>query len=82
MRFASVYKRFKTLEELVDEAKAVIDAKRFEDPTQGRLFLAGNGDAQAGGGRRGGAVANGVVEQGRGRKRKTAVQNEAGASTE
>jgi len=40
VRFASVYKQFKTLEELVDEAKAVIDAKRFEDdPTQGRLFL-------------------------------------------
>lgn len=40
VRFASVYKQFKTLEELVDEARAVIDAKRFEDdPTQGRLFL-------------------------------------------
>jgi transcriptional repressor NrdR len=39
VRFASVYKQFKTLEELVDEAKAVLDAKRFEDPTQGRLFL-------------------------------------------
>lgn len=39
VRFASVYRQFKTLEELVDEAKAVIDAKRFEDPTQGKLFL-------------------------------------------
>jgi transcriptional repressor NrdR len=39
VRFASVYKHFKTLEELVDEAKAVLDAKRFEDPTQGKLFL-------------------------------------------
>lgn len=39
VRFASVYKQFKTLEELVDEAKAVLDAKRFEDPTQGRLFI-------------------------------------------
>lgn len=39
VRFASVYKQFKTLEELVDEAKAVIDARRFEDPEQGRLFL-------------------------------------------
>ncbi|MCS7033681.1 MAG: hypothetical protein NZ561_06755, partial [Phycisphaerae bacterium] len=39
VRFASVYKHFKTLEELVEEAKAVLDAKRFEDPTQGRLFL-------------------------------------------
>lgn len=39
VRFASVYRRFKTLEELVDEARAVIDAKRFEDPGQGRLFV-------------------------------------------
>ena len=39
VRFASVHKQFKTLEELVDEAKAVIDARRFEDPTQGRLFI-------------------------------------------
>ncbi|HEX4056482.1 MAG TPA: transcriptional regulator NrdR [Tepidisphaeraceae bacterium] len=38
VRFASVYKQFKTLEELVDEAKAVIDARRYEDPSQGRLF--------------------------------------------
>jgi len=39
VRFASVYRQFKTLEELVAEARAVIDAKRFEDPDQGRLFL-------------------------------------------
>src|SRR4051794_4339485 len=39
VRFASVYRQFKTLEELVEEAKAVIDAKRVEDPTQGRLFI-------------------------------------------
>src|SRR5947207_3644764 len=39
VRFASVYRQFKTLEELVEEAKAVIDAKRYEDPGQGRLFV-------------------------------------------
>jgi transcriptional repressor NrdR len=39
VRFASVYRQFKTLEELVDEARAVLDAKRFEDPTQGSLFV-------------------------------------------
>lgn len=39
VRFASVYRRFKTLEELVDEARAVIDARRYEDPEQGRLFI-------------------------------------------
>ena len=38
VRFASVYRQFKTLEELVDEAKAVIDAQRYEDPGQGVLF--------------------------------------------
>src|SRR3954452_16216187 len=45
VRFASVYRQFKTLEELVDEAKAVIDAKRFEDPEQGKLFLESSGKA-------------------------------------
>lgn len=40
VRFASVYRQFKTLEELVDEARAVIDARRYEDPPgQGRLFI-------------------------------------------
>ena len=39
VRFASVYRQFKTLEELVEEARAVIDAKRLEDPTQGKLFI-------------------------------------------
>lgn len=47
VRFASVYRQFKTVEELIDEAKAVIDAHRFEDPTQGKLFVEPpeNGDA-------------------------------------
>jgi transcriptional repressor NrdR len=39
VRFASVHRRFKTVEELMDEARAVIDARRFEDPDQGHLFL-------------------------------------------
>ena len=40
VRFASVYRQFKTIEELIDEAKAVVDARRYEDdPTQGKLFL-------------------------------------------
>src|SRR3954447_6050717 len=42
VRFASVYRQFRTLEELVDEAKAVLDAQRFEDPSQGRLFIEPN----------------------------------------
>jgi transcriptional repressor NrdR len=40
VRFASVYRQFKTLEDLVDEARAVLDARRYEDPGQGRLFIA------------------------------------------
>jgi transcriptional repressor NrdR len=39
VRFASVHRRFQTLDELVDNARAVIDARRFEDPDQGRLFI-------------------------------------------
>lgn len=40
VRFASVYRQFKTLEELVGEAQAVLDARRYEDPPgQGRLFV-------------------------------------------
>ncbi len=39
VRFASVYRQFKTVEELIEEARAVLDAKRFEDPTQGTLFI-------------------------------------------
>ncbi len=47
VRFASVYRQFKTVEELIEEAKAVIDAKRFEDPDQGKLFLDASGGAGA-----------------------------------
>jgi transcriptional repressor NrdR len=39
VRFASVYRQFKTLEELVDEARAVLDARRYDDPEQGKLFI-------------------------------------------
>jgi len=39
VRFASVYRQFKTLDDLVQEAKAVLDAQRYEVPGQGRLFL-------------------------------------------
>ena len=39
VRFSSVYRQFKTLEDLVEEAKAVLDAQRYEVPGQGRLFV-------------------------------------------
>ncbi len=39
VRFASVYRQFKTLEDLVSESQAVLDAMRYETPGQGRLFI-------------------------------------------
>lgn len=75
VRFASVYKQFKTLEDLVEEAKAVIEARQFEDPSQGVLFVdaahpAGNGDAA-----RGDAVGeNGVEGSGRQRAARRGVK--------
>ena len=39
VRFASVYQEFKTLEDLMEEARAVLEATRGEDPEQGRLFF-------------------------------------------
>ena len=39
VRFASVYRKFQTVEELMNEAQAVLDMRRFEDPTQGTLFI-------------------------------------------
>jgi len=49
VRFASVYRQFKTLEELMDEARAVIDAHRYDVPGQGRLFLEGHAAPPAAG---------------------------------
>jgi transcriptional repressor NrdR len=47
VRFASVYRRFKTLDELVREAKAVIDTRHHDMPGQGRLFIEPPEDADA-----------------------------------
>lgn len=49
VRFASVYRQFKTLDDLVDEARAVLDARRYEDPGQGRLFIEESAAAEANG---------------------------------
>lgn len=38
VRFASVYRRFATLEELIDEARLVIEARQYDIPGQGKLF--------------------------------------------
>lgn len=84
VRFASVYKQFKTLEELIAEAKAVMDARLFEDPSQGVLWVdaarsQNNGQGVDGGNGRGNGRANEPNENGaagvepkRGRGAKTA----------
>jgi transcriptional repressor NrdR len=66
VRFASVYRQFKTLDDLVNEAKAVLDARRFEDPAQGRLFIEELGPIVAGNGRK---AMSGEAEAGRRAKR-------------
>ncbi len=76
VRFASVYRQFKTVEELISEAQAVLDAKRFEDPTQGRLFVEPTPPAVAQ--KNGAAAAAKPPRSNRGRKPKTdAVKTEA-----
>lgn len=38
VRFASIYRQFKTLEEMIDEARMVLESRRYEIPGQQRLF--------------------------------------------
>jgi transcriptional repressor NrdR len=82
VRFASVYRQFKTLEELMDEAKAVIESRRNEDPSQGRLFMEVSPPPRHNEGDNGNESA-GKVRSGRGRTGKaaphppTAVPSEA-----
>ena len=38
VRFASVYRQFATLEELIEEARMVLEVRRYDVPGQGRLF--------------------------------------------
>ena len=66
VRFASVYRQFKTLDDLVLEAKAVLDAQRYEVPGQGRLFVEAPA-TPAGHGEEGNGSAGGeaVVKRGR-----------------
>lgn len=82
VRFASVYKQFKTVQELMDEARMVIDAKRFEDPTQGRLFI----EPPMAGGNGHGPAADHPPRPSRGRprgrKRKADVAEESGHQPE
>jgi transcriptional repressor NrdR len=72
VRFASVYRRFKTLDELVDEARAVIDAQRYEVPGQGRLFIEGKAEQEAAGPN--GAAVEPPVAAKRGRRPKAPVE--------
>lgn len=72
VRFASVYRRFKTLDELVDEARAVIDAQRYEVPGQGRLFIDAKAEQEAAGPN--GAAAEPPAAVKRGRRPKAPVE--------
>jgi transcriptional repressor NrdR len=74
VRFASVYRQFRTLEELVDEAKAVLDARRFEDPGQGRLFLESGPPAVQGNGHPEASSVNPAPRAKRGRKPRSAQE--------
>ena len=48
VRFASVYREFKTLEHLVAEPRAVIEARHYDDvPGQGKLFVEPSGPRPA-----------------------------------
>jgi transcriptional repressor NrdR len=68
VRFASVYRQFKTLDELVAEARAVIEAQHYDDvPGQGRLWVEPAKNADNG---REAPAAAGEEGKGRGRKRK------------
>lgn len=45
VRFASVWRNFRTVEELMEAAQNLIIAKQYEDdPTQGKLFIDGQKD--------------------------------------
>jgi transcriptional repressor NrdR len=71
VRFASVYKQFKTLEELVAEARAVLDARRYDDPDQGKLFLETiDGKEDNNGSQESGADDDPTAQRGRRAKRK------------
>ena len=75
VRFASVYRQFKTLEELVTEARAVIDAQHYDVPGQGRLFIEsqpGNAPKSVDGAASGTAPGTGISQNGNGRHRKPA----------
>lgn len=82
VHFASVYKQFKTVQELMDEARLVIDAKRFEDPTQGRLFLEPPSQAANGNGPAANHPAPPARGRPGGRKRKTDAEKVDGQGAE
>lgn len=47
VRFASVYRQFRTLDDLMAEVRAVVESRRLEDPSQGRLFAESDNDGGA-----------------------------------
>lgn len=74
VRFASVYRQFKTLDDLVLEAKAVLDAQRYEVPGQGRLFVEAPAAAAATNGDEGNGTPGGEAVVKRGRRGKARAE--------
>lgn len=70
VRFASVYRQFKTLQEFFDETRAVLDAQRYEVPGQGHLFLDPAGPRNNGNGAEHAPAAPAPAPARRGRKPK------------
>jgi transcriptional repressor NrdR len=80
VRFASVYRQFRTLDDLMAEVRAVVESRRQDDPSQGRLFAESDNDTRVAGGS--GSAPASVAESGndhpaapvrkRGRPRKNA----------
>ncbi len=71
VRFASVYRQFATLEELIHEARTLLEQRRYETPGQGELFTEEAKASPVGKGRgikeRSPTVAAKAVRAGRGR---------------
>jgi transcriptional repressor NrdR len=76
VRFASVYRQFKTLDDLVSEAKAVLDAQRYDVPGQGRLFVepAASAGTVENGGESNGSGEHKRARRGRRKPEKTAAE--------
>jgi transcriptional repressor NrdR len=81
VRFASVYRQFATLEELINEARTLLEQRRYETPGQGELFAEEVKKAPAGKARDAKRPpAGGTAARQAGRRRALTASGKAGAS--